>query len=419
MAAIDYRDESPITVNKDFNNVFFSVTKGLYLDTIGVRSNLFSGIRFNSVLNMISNLNSKLLLNNASSHSAQSNFIKILLKFKNKISLVTRYIRLSLFFFKKINRKLFKNIRKTESYSSQIKYISTSKGKSKFKNFYSSKSLLKYFMRIRKKTHFTNATIMDITTSKNNKLLLKYKKFLCKNLSKIPNNTFSDLDFIDFKFLANRALSNHIDTSKVYNLYSGNSDNIKQNHSTLNNSIFKNFSETFNYTNSQMLILFLSNPFFLKVIYNVSSYHKKYYEKNNVVILKKLFGIFVNKLLNLSNLEKKLMGSNIIPNKNFSYVINKRISSAVSNKSLKENFVPWYYHTIIRFIENCSGKKTIFQFYPFLNQEIDMDFMVRYQLWIPRMSFYQRLLGHRFFLEEALHIMHLSFTLRDPKILCI
>jgi hypothetical protein len=27
-------------------------------------------------------------------------------------------------------------------------------------------------------------------------------------------------------------------------------------------------------------------------------------------------------------------------------------------------------------------------------------------------------LGHRFFLEEAIHIMHLSFFLKDPKLIC-
>jgi hypothetical protein len=32
------------------------------------------------------------------------------------------------------------------------------------------------------------------------------------------------------------------------------------------------------------------------------------------------------------------------------------------------------------------------------------------------MAFYERNLGHKFFLEEALNLIHLSFTLRDPKI---
>ena len=34
------------------------------------------------------------------------------------------------------------------------------------------------------------------------------------------------------------------------------------------------------------------------------------------------------------------------------------------------------------------------------------------------MAYYERRLGHRFFLEEAIHIMHLSFFLKDPKLIC-
>lgn len=340
ITTIDYRDESPITVNKDFNNVFFNVTKVLCLDTIGTRANLFSGIRFNSVLNMVSNLNNKLLLNKAGRLNVKTSFIKTLLKFKNKINLLTRHVKLSLFFFKKINRKLFKNTHKIKLSNIRSNYTHTFNNQSRFNVTFVNKLALKHFIRIKKKTYFSSSINVDITTAKNNKLLLKHKKFLCKNLSKIPNSTFSDTDFIDFKFLTNTTLANHIGTSKICNVYNASRTNIKQNHNKLTRSMFKSFGEIFNYTNNQTLILFLSNPFFLKVIYSLSSYHKKYYEKNNVVMLKKLFNPFINKLVNLSNLEKKLMSSNIIPNKSFNYVISKRISSAVSNKALKENFIP-------------------------------------------------------------------------------
>jgi ribosomal protein S3 len=57
------------------------------------------------------------------------------------------------------------------------------------------------------------------------------------------------------------------------------------------------------------------------------------------------------------------------------------------------------------------------QFYPFVNQHISKEYMIRYKRWLPRMGFYERRLGHRFFLEESLHIIHISFILRDPKII--
>jgi len=32
------------------------------------------------------------------------------------------------------------------------------------------------------------------------------------------------------------------------------------------------------------------------------------------------------------------------------------------------------------------------------------------------MNFYEKRLGHKFFFEESLHILHLGFTLHDPKL---
>ena len=109
--------------------------------------------------------------------------------------------------------------------------------------------------------------------------------------------------------------------------------------------------------------------------------------------------------------------SNLVPHFAFNKSIAKTVLNSFSNKSFQTNLVPWYYNTLIRFMEDCSGKKVLFQFYPFINQEMTADFVARYRRWLPRMSSYERNLGHRFFLEEALHIMHLSFILRDPKII--
>ena len=59
----------------------------------------------------------------------------------------------------------------------------------------------------------------------------------------------------------------------------------------------------------------------------------------------------------------------------------------------------------------------MFQIYPFVNQNIKQDWIARYRSWIPRMSFYERMLGHKFFMEEALHIIHLSFYYKDSKLM--
>ena len=35
------------------------------------------------------------------------------------------------------------------------------------------------------------------------------------------------------------------------------------------------------------------------------------------------------------------------------------------------------------------------------------------------MTFYERRLGHKFFLEESLHILHIAFYYKDVKLLII
>ena len=109
--------------------------------------------------------------------------------------------------------------------------------------------------------------------------------------------------------------------------------------------------------------------------------------------------------------------TNLIPHYSFKKIANKKVLNSFTNKNFEENLASWYYHTFIRFVEHCSGKKTLFQFYPFLSKSIGFENALRYKKWLPRMVFYERKLGHRFFLEEALHLIHLSFVLKDPKII--
>ena len=108
--------------------------------------------------------------------------------------------------------------------------------------------------------------------------------------------------------------------------------------------------------------------------------------------------------------------TNLLPNHSFKKIANKKVLNSFTNKNFEENLSSWYYHTFIRFIEHCTGKKTLFQFYPFLSKSIGFEDTLRYKKWLPRMVFYERKLGHRFFLEEALHLIHLSFSLKDPKV---
>lgn len=165
--------------------------------------------------------------------------------------------------------------------------------------------------------------------------------------------------------------------------------------------------------------IFISNQFFLikpiffkKFLFLFLYYTNTFFLKNYLLF---------NNLLNLDLIScmfnKNIQLSNIIPNKFFRIKFAKLLVSNRINFFLKDNLVPWIYTNIIKFVEFCSAKRACLQIYSFMNQSIEIDFIILYKRWIPRLSYYERRLGHRFFLEEALHIIHISFTLKDIKLL--
>ena len=75
--------------------------------------------------------------------------------------------------------------------------------------------------------------------------------------------------------------------------------------------------------------------------------------------------------------------------------------------------LPWVNDNIIRLIENSSGKRSLVQHSMHAENTVDIKSKLEYKKWITRMAYYERNLGHRFFMEEALHIIHLSFRYHD------
>ena len=151
-----------------------------------------------------------------------------------------------------------------------------------------------------------------------------------------------------------------------------------------------------------ILYLYLLNPWFFQIFFPLN-------KQLNIFFLNKTYKFFsTSEVINLN-----FFNSNIIPYKSFNYFLVKKLNSLFTTDRIREDFIPYYYHTLIRFLEHCSGKKFLLQIYPFINQNIEMSFVIRYKMWLDRMKFYERRLGHKFFFEEALHIMHISFILRD------
>lgn len=97
---------------------------------------------------------------------------------------------------------------------------------------------------------------------------------------------------------------------------------------------------------------------------------------------------------------------------NLQYSSFKRLDSC----SLQSKITPWISKTSCSFISATTGMNAMLQFYPFLSREIDAASASFYKSWLPRLTFYQKRLGHRFFMEETIHIMHLAMKLHDASL---
>lgn len=106
--------------------------------------------------------------------------------------------------------------------------------------------------------------------------------------------------------------------------------------------------------------------------------------------------------------------SNITPISWFNFKLQKRVFKVFSYNKFAINITFWYYTTLIKFIENCSGHKVFLKFNPFLLNALSFGDHARSFLWKNRISGFQRMLGHRIFLVESLKIIHLALRSKDP-----
>jgi hypothetical protein len=81
--------------------------------------------------------------------------------------------------------------------------------------------------------------------------------------------------------------------------------------------------------------------------------------------------------------------------------------------SFSSDVSPWINDSIVRLIEHSSGSSALLQHSMHAENMVDTKSKLEYKKWISRMAYYERNLGHRFFMEEALHIIHLSFRYHD------
>jgi len=127
-------------------------------------------------------------------------------------------------------------------------------------------------------------------------------------------------------------------------------------------------------------------------------------------------------LMNLNNTLFSTTGSlftksNVVTFHTFEYNLRRRVLKAFTYDTFSPNVTMWYYHTIIRFIENCTGKKAFLKFNPFIENSLTFNDLSRCYIWARRVVRFQRVLGPRLFLRESLKIINVAIRYRDPTFL--
>jgi len=130
-----------------------------------------------------------------------------------------------------------------------------------------------------------------------------------------------------------------------------------------NNS--KNNNESFVFQNFEVLCALLLSPLFLKFIIFKSlnsvgrSFRTMFYQ----------LPAQANKYIFYSKMNRE--NSNILPDKNFFFFIKKQVLKIFSYHKFSISATPWYFNTMIRFIEYCSGKKAHVRFFTLLTNYLN------------------------------------------------
>ena len=121
--------------------------------------------------------------------------------------------------------------------------------------------------------------------------------------------------------------------------------------------------------------------------------------------------------LNFSARSGFYQNSNLWPATMFKYTVKRKLLKMFNYYKFLPNVTMWYYNMLIRFMENCSGKKVYLKFNPFIENSLTFVDIARCRLWSMHTNSFQRMLGHRIFVNEALELFTLALKFKDPAFL--
>ena len=104
-----------------------------------------------------------------------------------------------------------------------------------------------------------------------------------------------------------------------------------------------------------------------------------------------------------------------------SVLTHNRIDSKVlryySTRYMRPSGFLWYYTSLIQFLEYTTGRKIALNFGPFLETAITFTDRAKCLNWKSRLLGFQRILGPKIFIYEALEVLVVSIRLKDPTFL--
>ena len=104
-----------------------------------------------------------------------------------------------------------------------------------------------------------------------------------------------------------------------------------------------------------------------------------------------------------------------------SVVTYKMVDSTIvryySTRYMRPSGFLWYYTSLIQFLEHTTGRKIALNFGPFLETALTFKDRAKCLNWKRRILGFQRLLGPKIFIYEALEILVVSIRLKDPTFL--
>lgn len=99
------------------------------------------------------------------------------------------------------------------------------------------------------------------------------------------------------------------------------------------------------------------------------------------------------------------------------YVLRKRLLRLTTNRALLAMVTMWYHKSLVRFIEDSTGRKAALSFGPYAENALTFWDHAKYHLWGLRIRGFQRILGHKIFVYEALRLVAVALRLKDPTFL--